>query len=76
MLTFDLGTSMLIFLPAELWGAAGHLLVGPGFVIACIAAATAGVATVGLVLLIILRHWNGGQTIEDSEAAVRHFLPF
>lgn len=76
MLTLNLGISMMNVLPAEQGSTAAHCLGSLDFVIACIAAAIAGVVFVALILLIILRHRSGEQAIEDSEAAVRHFLPF
>jgi hypothetical protein len=39
------------------------------------AASAAAVLLLGLLLLIIQKAKRGDQSIEDSEAAVRHFLP-
>jgi hypothetical protein len=39
------------------------------------AASAAAILLLGLLLLIIRKSKRGDQTIEDSEAAVRHFLP-
>ncbi|SKB69423.1 hypothetical protein SAMN05660473_01964 [Arthrobacter sp. 49Tsu3.1M3] len=39
------------------------------------AASAAAILLLGLLLLIIKKSKRRDQTIEDSEAAVRHFLP-
>lgn len=39
------------------------------------AASSAAILLLALLLLIIQKSKRGDQTIEDSEAAVRHFLP-
>jgi hypothetical protein len=44
--------------------------------LAFIAAAITVLALLAIVPLIIRKARKGDQTIEDSEAAVRHFLPF
>lgn len=46
-----------------------------GSAIEAIASATAAIGLLVAVPLIIEQARSGKQTIEDSEAAVRHFLP-
>lgn len=48
----------------------------PGFAIAIVAAAITALSLLASWPLIIAEARKGSRTIEDSEAAVRHFLPF
>lgn len=47
-----------------------------GSAIACVAASISICVLLALISLVARRARRGGQTMEDSEAAVRHYLPF
>lgn len=53
-----------------------HMAEDPGFAIAVVAGAITALSLLAILPLIIAETRKGGRTIEDSEAAVRHFLPF
>lgn len=53
-----------------------HVADDPGFAIAVVAAAITALSLLTILPLIIAEARKGRRTIEDSEAAVRHFLPF
>ncbi|MEV8150096.1 hypothetical protein AB0O52_18370 [Arthrobacter sp. NPDC080073] len=55
--------------------ATGRTAQNIGSTIEYTAATAAAILLLGLLLLIIQKSIRGDQTIEDSEAAVRHFLP-
>jgi hypothetical protein len=69
-----------------LFAVTAHLLTGNGAAtgraaqniastIEYAAGSAAAILLLGLLLLIIRKSKRGDQTIEDSETAVRHFLP-
>jgi len=55
--------------------ATGRTAQNIGSTIGDTAASAAAILLLGLLLLIFQKSIRGDQTIEDSEAAVRHFLP-
>jgi hypothetical protein len=55
--------------------ASGHTVQNIASTIEYAAASAAAILLLGLLLLIIRKSKKRDQTIEDSEAAVRHFLP-
>jgi hypothetical protein len=48
----------------------------PGLAIAVVAGIITALSLLAVFPLIIAEARKGNRTIEDSEAAVRHFLPF
>ena len=57
-------------------GSLVHMADDPSFAIPVVAGLVSALSLLAILPLIIIKARKGGQTIGDSEAAVRHFLPF